>query len=146
MKSFMTLAAVFALSIFFAPNSAISGKCESPSDFVVKVHSTQGGQIEYELKQDHKYHKMQVIFFGKKGHVMRKNTVVTLTSTKGTFTVPEKALIAPAQLWFNFVVVDDFGCKSWGLVNEAPLVSKGNIIKIDSPSGEGTAFYIKKGN
>jgi len=140
------LAAVFSLSLFLMPYSAVGGRCESQSDFIVKVYSTQGNQIDYELKQDRKYRKIQVIFFGKKDHVMRDNTIFELSSAKGTFSVPERALIAPAQLWFNFVIVDDSGCKSWGLVNEVPITSKGNIITIDSPSGEGKSFYIKKRN
>ena len=142
MKRFLIVVAFFALSLFLVPKSAICSLCESPSDFVVKMHSAQGNQIEYELKQYLKYRKMQVIFFGKKDHVMRNNTVLDLTSAKGTFTVPDRALIAPAQLWFNFVIVDDSGCKRWGLVNEVHVASKGNDITFDSPSGDGKAFYI----
>lgn len=144
MRRFLTLVAIFILSLLLTPGAAMSSRCESPSDFVAKVSSIQGDRIEYELKHDRNFRKIQVIFFGKKDHVMRNDTILDLASAKGIFTVPAKALIPPAQLCFNFVIIDDSGCKSWGLVNEVSLASKGNVITVDKPSGEGSAFYIKK--
>jgi hypothetical protein len=146
MRRLLTLVAAVVLSTVFTPSAAMSNRCESPSDFVVKVHSTQSDRIEYEFKQDRNYRKIQVMFFGKKDHVMRKDTILDLASAKGTFTIPAQALLAPAQLWFNFVITDDTGCKSWGLVNEVATATKGNFIAIDSPSGEGKSFYIKRRN
>ena len=75
---------------------------------------------------------------------MRSNTIVRLSLPNGSFTVPERALVAPAQMWFNFVVVDASGCKSWGLVNELAIASPNNVLILDNPSGEGKAFHIRR--
>lgn len=135
---------VAALCSFLFVTHAAAAQCESPADFVVKVHSSDGDRIDYELRDDRKYRDITVVFFGKRDHVMRSNTILRLPSPKGRFTIPERALVAPAQLWFNFVVVDASGCKSWGLVNELPIASPNNVIILDNPSGEGKAFHIRK--
>jgi hypothetical protein len=142
-SSFVSLMIVSLLSLF-PVTSAIAAQCESPSDFVLKVYSANGNQIDYELRGDRKYREITVLFFGKKDHVMRANTVLRLPTPKGTFSIPERALLSPAQLWFNFVVVDESGCKSWGLVNEVPVAGQGNTIILDNPSGEGKAFHLRK--
>ena len=126
-----------------APISAFSSDCESPSDYIRKVYSSQEGTVEYELDPSIQYRQITVLFFGKRGQVKRANTVITLQSAKGTFSVPERAMIPPAQLWFNFKIKDSKGCERWGLVNEVPIQGQGNLIGIDSPSGEGDAFYLK---
>lgn len=122
---------------------AFAAGCESPSDYVRKVHSTEYGKLYYELDPTLNYKEITVAFFGKRGQVRRNNTMVKLSSPTGTFVVPERALVPPAQLWFNFIVRDSAGCTRWGLVNEMPLNIKGNLIGIDNPSGEGDAFFIK---
>lgn len=118
-------------------------ECASPSNYVRKVFSSQPNIIEYELDQSINYDDISVIFYGKRGHVLRPNTVIKLDSLKGKFTVPDTALIKPRQSSFNFVIKDNKGCESWGLVNEAPVSEEGNLIGINNPSGEGEAFYIK---
>lgn len=132
------------LAIFvLLPISASSSDCESPSDYIRKVYTTQEGTVEYELDPSIEYKQITVLFFGKRGQVKRANTVITLQSPKGTFSIPERAMVPPAQLWFNFKIKDSKGCERWGLVNEVPIQGQGNLIGIDSPSGEGDAFYLK---
>lgn len=121
----------------------LMAECASPTDYVRKVFSSQQNVIEYELDQSIKYHDISVIFYGKRGHVLRRNTEIKLDSPKGKFVVPNTALIKPPQSSFNFVITDDEGCKRWGLVNEMPISGEGNLIGINNPSNEGEAFYLK---
>ncbi|WP_374088532.1 hypothetical protein [Methylomicrobium lacus] len=135
---------LFAILLSTIPTgSAFAADCESPSDYVRKVYSTEEGKINYELDPALNYKEITVTFFGKRGQVKRNNTVVKLDSHTGTISVPESALAPPAQLWFNFIVKDSADCTRWGLVNETPLNIKDNLIGIDNPSGEGDAFFIK---
>ena len=129
---------IFALHIFPA-----HGVCVSPGDFVSKVYSVDGQNVAYELLWKDDWASMSVIFFGKRGVTMRHNTIMPLTSFKGSFQLPEKALQPPPQRWFNFVVQGKDGCKMWGLVNQAAIEGKNNRIVLDNPSGEGHAFLLK---
>lgn len=117
--------------------------CTSPSDYALKVYSPDSKAIEYELKPLPDTQEITIVFFGKRGVVLRTNTIVTLPDVLGTLSVPERAMIEPPQKWFNFVVKDSNACERWGLVNEVPLQGAGNRIGIDDPSGEGHAFLLK---
>lgn len=121
-----------------------AGKCESPSDYVRKVFSSEEGRIQYELDPAIRYKEITVEFFGKSKQVRRDNTVLTLKNPAGTFSVPDRVYVPPAQLWFNFVVKDNSGCKMWSLVNEVPVQGKDNLIGIGNPTGDGDAFFIKQ--
>ena len=146
MKKLKFLLAAISILPILNIDTAIAVRCESPYDFVQKVFSSSERTIEYRLDKSIQYREIKVVFFGKIDHVMRKNTTITLKSTEGVFSVPDQALIPPAQLWFNFLIRDSDDCKRWGLVNEIPIQGKGNLIGIDEPSGEGKAFYINKSN
>lgn len=118
-------------------------KCKSPSDYVRRVFSKNGETIKYKLESKDRWSKMQVVFFGEPGVVLRNNTVLLLTETNGTLVVPEDAIGEPKQRWFNFLVTRPDGCEQWGLVAKQAIDDGlGNIIRISSPSGEGLAFEI----
>lgn len=120
----------------------VNGSCTSPDDFIRMVYSKGNDVVEYKLDPNIQYKNIQVVFFAKKGLTKRNNSYLTLKDTEGTFKLPETALIAPQQRWFNFTITDVNGCLKWGLVNEVPLQRNGNKIIFENPSGEGDAFVL----
>jgi hypothetical protein len=140
---FLTLP--FILLFTATPITPLLGsECSSPRDYIRRVYSQDKKTISYEIDKSISYREATVEFYGRRGHVLRKNTIIKLDHPKGQFTIPDSVFITPPQLWFNFVVIDEDGCRIWGLVNELPISETGNIIGIGNPSGEGGAFYLRE--
>jgi hypothetical protein len=115
-------------------------KTPSPSSFIKKVRYLGNYEIEYELNPDFPYANISVIFFGKRGVVVRNNTVLSLQGLRGKFKVSSEALIHPKQTYFNFLIKDNQNSDVWGLITRS--VIEGGGITIENPSGEGDAFFI----
>lgn len=125
----------------------VEDKCKSPYNYIKKVSSLGNGFISYDLAPDFKYQKINVVFFGENGGVLRSNTIVPLDDKlTGSFKIPERALRKPVQRGFNFIITDVDGCERWGVVNEMALQDdhQVNKLKIGGAAGGtmGIAFVI----
>lgn len=129
--------AVMLIIMFVLPSYA---KTPSPSDFIKKIRYLGNYEIEYELSPDFPYKEITVVLFGKKGVVLRKNTIIKLQGPTGKFKVPMAALTHPKQTYFNFLIKDKDNSDVWGIIT--PSVIDGDKISIENPSGEGDAFFI----
>ena len=93
------------------------------------------------MKPDFEYKKIFVEFFGRRGVVLRFNTIIELKNTSGIFEIPSEVFKPPAQRWFNFHIEDKNGNKIWGLVDYSAIINESKI-DIDDVSGEGNAFLF----
>ena len=136
---------LLASFFYFGCASTTGGiACHSPANYIKEVYSSGNNVIEYSLDSDIQYKTMNLVFFAKRGKTLRNNTSVKLDKSTGSISIPDDVFVPPSQRWFNFYVTNQNGCSMWGLVNEIPILKKGNIIGIDEPTpGEGHAFILK---
>jgi len=122
-------------------------KCPTPYEYIANVYSDGSRTVEYELKPNFDYEKINVIFFGERDVVLRSDTPIPLKATKGTFEIPKRALLKPVQRGFNFIITDTNNCERWGVVEETTLQAEGkeeNKIRIDhiNQNDKSVAFVI----